>query len=272
MNTAANGRRFELFTTLTEQSGWRRSTCANSHRHRTADHGFPPLKVIGGRLPPFGTCCFLQPCVVVFRRYVHMPGSTVPSPISPRLPIFPSNSIPDDSGPNRDSTGPDTLDMKGMIMPQSVQLQSTWTSNHQSTPYQGTGTFTFTYDNAATPSNTNGNTATYTNAISAATFAFSNLSLSLDSAGDNTINIYVLDGLGTNARISLSLRDANGNAYALDMSFEDSNHQSNDFSLSNLIGLLTTDTNTTTLTPAGVAPTPGKYVLRQQSALSPVGA
>lgn len=155
-------------------------------------------------------------------------------------------------------------------MPQLLQLQSTWTSDHQSQPYKGTGTFVFTYDNAAAPSTTNGNTATYKNVISAATFVFTNISLQLDTASENTINIYVLNGFGTNARISLPLVDTNGNSYSLNMSFEDANHQSTDFALSNLVGLLNTDVNASTLTPAGVTPTPGQYSLRQQSPLSPV--
>jgi hypothetical protein len=154
-------------------------------------------------------------------------------------------------------------------MPQLLQLQSTWTSDHQSEPYKNTGTFVFTYDNAAAPTTTNGNSATYKNIIVAATFVFANISLQLDTAGENSINIYVLNGAGTNARISLPLLDTDGNSYSLNMSFEDANHQSTDFALSNLMGLLNTDINATTLTPAGVAPTPGQYSLRQQTALSP---
>lgn len=151
---------------------------------------------------------------------------------------------------------------------QLVTLQSNW-SNGQSQAYQGTGVFTFTYDDA-TPATTVGGTtqhpnATYRNAITSARFAFNNLTLDLDTGADNTVSIYVLDGFGTNASITLSLLDSNKIPYSLTMRFEDHTRQFADYALSNLNGLFCTE-NATFLYPATQL-NPGRHALYQQTPL-----
>lgn len=151
-----------------------------------------------------------------------------------------------------------------------LTLQSTW-NNGQSQFYQQVGIFNFTYDLDTAPSASGGNSATYKNSIIAATFIFTNITLSLDVRGENTIIVYALNGAGTDASISLTLRDTAGKAYSLEMRFEDANRQFNNSALSNLVGLMATE-NATFLNPKMVAPNPGKYALFQQSALDIVSA
>lgn len=151
-------------------------------------------------------------------------------------------------------------------------LQSTWT-NGQSQIYQGTGVFKFTYDDDVPASSVGGTSshpsATYQNVITAATFEFNNVTFNLDISADNTIGIHVLDGAGTDATISLQLRDPNNTPYLLKMEFEDVNRQFSNYALSNLMGLFTKE-NATFLFQTADQTNPGKHALYQQSPLAVV--